>query len=81
MINVNNSTTTLTFTAPSLPDGVFTGAVVVVVTAISRLGIGSPSASVSTLITGIYLLNAKYIYIRTYICMAQTYTYVVILVL
>ena len=53
MRNVNSSTTTLTFTAPSLPDGVFSGTVVVMVTAVSRFGMGSPSASVSALITGI----------------------------
>ena len=52
MINVNSSTTTLTFTAPSLSDGVFTGTVVVMVTAVSRFGIGPPSAPVSALITG-----------------------------
>ena len=39
-MNVNSSTTTLTFTAPSLPDGVFTGTVVVMVTAVNRYGIG-----------------------------------------
>ena len=48
--NVNSSTTTLTFTAPSLSDG---GIVIAMVTAISRLGIGPPSAPMSTLITGI----------------------------
>ena len=53
-MDVNNSTTTLTFTASSLPDGVFTGTVVVMVTAVSILGIGPPSAPVYTLITGIY---------------------------
>ena len=53
MINVDSSTTTLTFTAPSLPDGVFTGTVVVMVIAVSRFGVGPPSTPVSTLITGI----------------------------
>ena len=52
MINFDSSTTTLTFTAPLLPDGVFTGTVVVMVTAVSRFGVGPPSAPVSTLITG-----------------------------
>ena len=42
-MNVNSSTTTLTFTAPSLPDGVFTGTVVVMVTATSILGNGPAS--------------------------------------
>ena len=50
--NVNSATTTLTFIAPSLPDGVFTGTVIAMVTAISRLGIGPPSTPMSTLITG-----------------------------
>ena len=43
MINVNSSTTTLTFTAPSLPDGVFNDTVVVMVTAINQYGVGSTS--------------------------------------
>ena len=42
-MNVNSSTTTLTFTAPSLPDGVFTGTVVVMVTVTTRYGIGPAS--------------------------------------
>ena len=65
MINVNSSTTTLTFTAPSLPDGVFTGTVVVMVTAVSILGIGPPSNSMSTSITGIirtYYSNKRHTY-------------------
>ena len=43
--NVNSSTTTLTFTAPLLPDGVFTDTVVVMVTAINRYGVGPVSPS------------------------------------
>ena len=43
MMNVNSSTTTLTFTAPSLPDAVFTGTVVVMVTAVNRYGVGPAS--------------------------------------
>ena len=42
-MNVNSSTTTLTFTAPSLPDGVFTGTVVVMVIAINQYGVGPTS--------------------------------------
>ena len=41
--NVNSPTTTLTFTAPSLPDGVFIDNITVTVTAINRLGHGPPS--------------------------------------
>ena len=52
MINVNSSTTNLTFTAPSLSDGVFTGTVVVMVTAISRYGVGPPSDPVNVTIAG-----------------------------
>ena len=52
MMNVSSSTTTLTFTAPSLPDGVFTGTVVVMVTAISKYGIGPSSDLVTAVITG-----------------------------
>jgi len=43
MINVNNSTTTLIFTAPSLPDGVFTGIVFVIVIAVNKFGVGPAS--------------------------------------
>ena len=42
-MNVNNSTNTLRYTAPSLPDDVFSGTVVVRVTATSRYGIGPAS--------------------------------------
>ena len=53
MMNVNSSTTTLTFTAPSLPDGVFTGTVVVMVTAVSKFRIGPTSDPAYVTITGI----------------------------
>ena len=43
MINVETSTTTLTFTALSLPDGVFTSIIVFTVSAINRYGIGQGS--------------------------------------
>ena len=56
MINVDSSTTRLTFTAPSLPDGVFTGTVAVMVTATNRYGIGPPSDSDTTVITGTYIV-------------------------
>ena len=52
MMNVNSSTTTLTFTAPSLPDGVFTGTVVVMVTAINRYGIGLASDPKTAIVKG-----------------------------
>ena len=54
MMNVDSSTTTLTFTAPSLPDGVFTGTVVVMVTASNRCGIGPASDPETAVITGTY---------------------------
>ena len=41
--NVTSPTTTLTFKAPSLPDGVFNDSVIVTVTAINRFGRGQPS--------------------------------------
>ena len=53
MMNVNSSTTTLTFTAPSLPDDVFTGTVVVMVTAVNRYGVGLASDPAHVTITGI----------------------------
>ena len=52
ILNVSNSTTTLTFTAPSLPDGVFTGTIVVMVTAIGRYGIGPASEPETAVFTG-----------------------------
>ena len=52
--NVNSSTTTLTFTAPSLPDGVFIGTVVVMVTAMNRYGVG-PSSAATMEIEGMYV--------------------------
>ena len=52
IVNVDSSTTTLTFTAPSLPDDVFTGAVVVMVTAVSRYGIGPAGDPVDAIVTG-----------------------------
>ena len=58
MMNVNSSTTTLTFTALSLSDSVFAGTVVVMVTAVSIFGVGPPSAPVFTLITGIYFMHS-----------------------
>ena len=50
MMNINSLTTTLTFTASSLPDGVFTGTVVVTITAVSRYGIGPTSHPVAAII-------------------------------
>ena len=41
MQNVTSPTTTLTFTAPSLPDGVFDGNITVTVTAINTFGRGT----------------------------------------
>ena len=52
MMNVNSSTTTLTFTAPSLPYGVFTDTVIVVVTATSRYGILPASEPKAAIING-----------------------------
>ena len=55
IVNVNSSTTTQTFTAPSLPDGVFTGTVVVMVTAVSRYRVGPASDPAIDRIYGQYL--------------------------
>ena len=54
-MNVKNSTTTLTFTAPPLPDDVFTGIVVVMVTATGRYGIGPASEAATSRIESKYL--------------------------
>ena len=55
MINIDSSTTALTFTAPSLPDGVFTGTVVVMVTAVSMLESGPASDPASAEIHSTYV--------------------------
>ena len=55
-MSVNNSNTRLTFTAPSLPDNVFTGTVVVMVTATSRYGIGPASEPEAAVVNGNILL-------------------------
>ena len=52
MMNVSSSTTTLTFTAPSLPDGVFTGNVVVMVTVVDTCGKGPASDLKTATVTG-----------------------------
>ena len=51
-MNVSSSTAAQTFTAPSLSDGVFTGTVVVMVTTISRYGIGPASEPKTAVFTG-----------------------------
>ena len=43
MMNANSSTTTLTFTSPSLPEDVFNSTVVVMVAAVNNYGIGPAS--------------------------------------
>ena len=53
IVNVDSSTTTLTFTAPSLPDGVFTGTVVVMVTVVGSVGVGPASDPATAEIRGI----------------------------
>ena len=58
-INVNSSTTTITFIAPSLPDGEHNGVVMVMVIATNQFGVGPESDSEFTTVTGIvaYLDN------------------------
>ena len=51
-VTVPSLTTTLTFTAPSLPDGVFTGTLVVMVTAVNIFGIGPTSDPATAKIRG-----------------------------
>ena len=64
-MEVNSSTTTLTFTAPSLPDGVFTGTVVVMVTAVNRYGVGADSDHATATITG--MLHYACVLINIYV--------------
>ena len=67
--NVTSPTTALTFTAPSLPDGVFVDNVTVTVTAINRFGPGSPSdpdsAEISEL--SVYVYHNTYVGIHMYL--------------
>ena len=55
MKDVNSSTTTLTFTAPSLPDSVFSGTIVVMVTAVNRIGMGLASDPAIAEIDGMFV--------------------------
>ena len=65
IMNVDSSTTTLTFTAPSLPDGVHNGTIAVTVTAINKFGVGLPSDLVTAEIIGkIYCI---YICVHMYV--------------
>ena len=75
MMNVTSSTTTLTFTAPSLPDGVFTGTTIVMVTAVNRYGMGPASDPAIARIYGQYLY--RHSYVCTYVLMHR-YLYIVI---
>ena len=61
MKNVTSPTTELTFTAPSLPDGVFVDNITVTVTAINRFGYGTPSDPD-------YFEISEYIYICVHQC-------------
>ena len=61
MENVTSSTTTLAFTAPSLPDGVFVNNITVIVTAINRFGSGAPSDPDSAKISE---LSVQYLHIH-----------------
>ena len=54
IVNADSSITTLTFTVPSLPDGVFTGTVVVMVTVVSNVGVGPASDPATAEIRGIH---------------------------
>ena len=62
-MNANSSTTRLTFTTPSLPDGAFIHTVVVIVTAVNRYGVG-PASDPETAI--IYCKHVS-IYISSYV--------------
>ena len=63
MENVTSPTTELTFTAPSLPDGVFVDNITVTVTAINRFGPGAPSDpekfEISRFITYMFVFTVK----------------------
>ena len=77
-MTVNSSTTTLIFTAPSLHHNVFTGTVVVMVTAISRYGVGPASNPVTVIITGMWLLhNVNYCTVPLISNLSLTHKYIV----
>ena len=65
MTNVDSPTTTLSFTAPSLPDSVFTDTVAITVAAINKFGVGLPSDLVTTEIIG--TLHCVYVAICMYV--------------
>ena len=67
MLNANSSTTRLTFTTPSLPNGPFTHTVVVMVTAVNRYGIGPASDPETAIIYGKHV--AIYIHVSSYVTM------------
>ena len=54
-MNIDSRTNALQFPAPLLPDGVFTGTIVVIVTAFSRYGKGPASDPEDETITGTYV--------------------------
>ena len=62
MMNVNSSTTTLTFAAPSLPDGKFSDTVVFMVTAVNSIGRGPISDPATEVISGMSVS------IHVYVC-------------
>ena len=68
MENVTSPTTELTFTAPSLPDGVFVDNIIVTVTAINRFGYGMPSNPVEFEISKLMYLYGNCYYVSTYTC-------------
>ena len=65
--NVTSSTTTLTFPAPSLSDGVFVDNITVIVTAINRFGRGTPSDPESFEISKLHIHNFMYVHVCIYV--------------
>ena len=63
MMNVNSSTITLAFTAPSLPDDKFNDTVVVMVTAVNKMGVGPVSDPATAVISGMSVSTHVYVYI------------------
>ena len=72
MMNVTSPTTELTFTAPSLPDGVFVSNITVTVTAINRFGYGPPSDPEKFEISKYIFMII--IYILIHICQFKTFS-------
>ena len=75
-INANSSATTLTFTAPSLPDGVFADNITVTISAVNRFGHGPNTTSNSVDISEKLCMLVRYIPFETQIIRMLMHRYI-----